>query len=56
MKQPQPVKLMINGVADPMCPKCETPLFAVSAMQIGTDTKFKHYGKCPECNYMTEAK
>jgi uncharacterized protein with PIN domain len=48
-------KITINGVEDPLCPKCETPLFGVSAMKIGADKKFKHYGRCPECNFATEA-
>ena len=41
---------------DPVCPKCDIPLYSVSAMQIGKDKKFKHYSQCSKCNYMTEAK
>jgi hypothetical protein len=49
-------KLIINGVEDPLCPKCQIPLYGVSAMQLGTDKTFKHYGKCPDCNFATAAK
>jgi hypothetical protein len=56
MKKAQPVKITVNGMADPICPKCNTAMYGVSAMQIGTDKKFQHYARCPGCNYMTEAK
>jgi len=38
------------------CPKCEVVMFAVSAMTVGIDKQFKHYAKCPNCGFKTEAK
>ena len=36
------------------CPKCNTEMHTVTVL--GLKTPFKHYQKCPECNYKTEAK
>jgi len=49
-------KLTVAGLTDPVCPKCETVMYGVSAMTFGKDKKFKHYAQCPECNYKTKAK
>lgn len=56
MTTEQQTKITINGVPDPMCPKCDVALFGVAEMVLGKDKGWKHYGKCPECGYKTEAK
>ncbi len=49
-------KLTVGELTDPMCPKCNVPMYGVSAMTFGKDEKFKHYAQCPECDYKTKAK
>jgi hypothetical protein len=49
-------KLTVGELTDPMCPKCNVPMYGVSAMTFGKDKKFKHYAQCPKCNYKTKAK
>jgi hypothetical protein len=49
-------KITVNDVPDPMCPKCDVPMYGVSAMTFGKDNKFKHYAQCPDCDYKTKAK
>lgn len=49
-------KITVNDIPDPMCPKCDVPMYGVSAMILGKDKKFKHYAQCPNCDYKTKAK
>jgi hypothetical protein len=49
-------KLTVGELTDPMCPKCNVPMYGVSAMTFGKDKKFKHYAQCPVCDYKTKAK
>ena len=62
MKQSQPTKITVNGMADPMCPTCDVAMYGCSSLQFGARTKigakpnFKHFARCPQCNYETEAK
>lgn len=51
----EPTKITVAGLTDPMCPKCDVPMYGVSSMILG-EPKFKHYAQCPECNYKTKAK
>jgi len=49
-------KLAVADLTDPVCPKCKIEMYGVSAMTFGIDKKWKHFARCPECNYETDAK
>jgi hypothetical protein len=49
-------KLKVAGLTDPVCPKCEIAMFAVSAMTLEIGQRWKHFARCPKCFYETEAK
>ena len=47
-------KLTVAGLTDPVCPKCNVEMYAVTEIILGG--KNKNFAQCPNCDYKTKAK